>query len=49
MGMAVRHVCNTFIFTCIMIMINNSASRSQLGLVNGVSQTSAAFVRGIGK
>ncbi|KAJ1566578.1 hypothetical protein HK405_009260 [Cladochytrium tenue] len=43
-----RHFCNVLGFTSVMIMINNSADRNSLGLVNGVGQTSAALVRSIG-
>ncbi|TPX37689.1 hypothetical protein SmJEL517_g00556 [Synchytrium microbalum] len=44
--------CRTFLnvcaFTSIMIMINNAAPLGKLGIVNGISQTSAAFVRSVG-
>ncbi|KAI9355683.1 major facilitator superfamily domain-containing protein [Zopfochytrium polystomum] len=48
LNLAIRHVCNVLAFTSVMIMVNNSSTRGNLGLVNGVSQTSAAFVRCIG-
>ncbi|KAJ3411113.1 hypothetical protein HDV05_002722 [Chytridiales sp. JEL 0842] len=47
-NMAARQVANVLSFTSVMIMINNSAEKGQLGIVNGIGQTSAAFVRSIG-
>ncbi|KAJ3081493.1 hypothetical protein HK102_002310, partial [Quaeritorhiza haematococci] len=47
-NMTGRHFLNVMCFTSIMILINESAETSQLGLVNGIGQTSAAFVRSIG-
>ena len=46
--MSLRHVSNVFTFTSVMIMINNSAGKGKLGIVNGLGQTMAAFVRSIG-
>ncbi|KAJ3114597.1 hypothetical protein HDU96_001899 [Phlyctochytrium bullatum] len=46
-NMAGRHFCNVLGFTSVMIMINNSAAKGKLGIVNGVGQTTAAFVRSI--
>ncbi|KAJ3234076.1 hypothetical protein HDU78_006042 [Chytriomyces hyalinus] len=47
-NLAMRQFCNVLCFTSIFIIINNSAADGNLGLVNGVAQTSAAFVRSIG-
>ena len=46
--LSVRQLCNVLSFTGINMLTNISATRQQLGFVNGVGQTSAAFVRGIG-
>jgi MFS family permease len=35
-------------YTSIMVIVNNSADMENLGFVNGISQSAAAFVRGIG-
>ncbi|KAJ3131443.1 hypothetical protein HK100_006347 [Physocladia obscura] len=40
--------CNVLTYTSIFILINNTATGENLGLVNGVAQTSASFVRSIG-
>ncbi|KAJ3208742.1 hypothetical protein HK099_008651 [Clydaea vesicula] len=48
LNMSCRHFCNVMCFTTVMIMINNSSTREQLGFVNGVGQTTAALVRAIG-
>ncbi|KAI8853718.1 major facilitator superfamily domain-containing protein, partial [Chytridium lagenaria] len=48
LNMACRHFCNVLAFTSVMIMINNSAGKTKLGIVNGIGQTTAAFVRSIG-
>ncbi|KAJ3223538.1 hypothetical protein HDU81_009132 [Chytriomyces hyalinus] len=47
-NLAMRQFCNVLCFTSIFIIINNSATDGNLGIVNGVAQTSAAFVRSIG-
>lgn len=43
-----RSICQTGAFTTVMVMINNSADSSSLGLVNGIAQSMASLVRGIG-
>jgi MFS family permease len=43
-----RVVAQSFAFTSVMMMINNSAHPKSLGLVNGVGQASASFVRAVG-
>jgi len=43
-----RSIGATVAFTSIMVLINNSAGSSRLGYVNGVSQTVACAVRGVG-
>ncbi|KAI9155917.1 hypothetical protein H9P43_009027 [Blastocladiella emersonii ATCC 22665] len=43
-----RLACSVFVFTPVMTMINNSAHPEHLGRVNGLGQTAAAAVRGIG-
>ncbi|KAJ3216068.1 hypothetical protein HDU67_009948 [Dinochytrium kinnereticum] len=48
LNMAGRHFCNVLGFTSVMIMINNAAGKANLGIVNGIGQTTAAFVRSIG-
>ncbi|KAI9335685.1 major facilitator superfamily domain-containing protein [Obelidium mucronatum] len=47
-NLALRQFCNVITYTSIFILINNSASPGNLGLINGIAQTSAAFVRSIG-
>ncbi|ORZ31353.1 major facilitator superfamily domain-containing protein [Catenaria anguillulae PL171] len=47
-ALLVRLVCSVFCFTPIMVMVNNSAPSNCLGRVNGLGQTAAAAVRGIG-
>lgn len=44
----VRVACQTFAFTSIMIMINNSATPETLGVVNGIGQMSASGIRAVG-
>ncbi|KAK9841642.1 hypothetical protein WJX74_009288 [Apatococcus lobatus] len=41
-------VVSTSVFTCSMVMVNNSGPRSQLGAINGAGQAVAAFVRALG-
>lgn len=44
----VRSFCQTFAFTSIMVMINNSATLETLGVINGAGQMCASGVRAIG-
>ncbi|KAL2916902.1 hypothetical protein HK105_203690 [Polyrhizophydium stewartii] len=46
--MAMRYTAGVTSFTSVMIMITNSAPRGKLGIVNGIGQTCAAFVRSVG-
>lgn len=43
-----RSIGATVAFTSIMVLINNSAGNGKLGYVNGISQTVACAVRGVG-
>ncbi|KNE54029.1 hypothetical protein AMAG_00029 [Allomyces macrogynus ATCC 38327] len=47
-ALGARLVCCVMGFTAVMVMINNSAPTEYLGRVNGLGQTAAAAVRGIG-
>ncbi|KAJ3076323.1 hypothetical protein HDU98_004307 [Podochytrium sp. JEL0797] len=46
--LTLRQFCSVLTYTSIFILINNSATPNTLGVVNGVAQTSAAFVRTVG-
>jgi hypothetical protein len=43
-----RSVAATFAFTSAIIMLNVAAPKAHIGAINGVGQTLASFVRGVG-
>ncbi|ORY45215.1 major facilitator superfamily MFS-1 [Rhizoclosmatium globosum] len=48
LNLSIRQFCNVLTYTSVFILINNSATAENLGLINGIAQTSASFVRSIG-
>jgi MFS family permease len=43
-----RSCCSCTLYTCVMLLINNSTSSANFGVVNGVGQTFAALARSFG-
>ncbi|KAG0200866.1 hypothetical protein BGX28_006177 [Mortierella sp. GBA30] len=47
-GLVFKYVCSVFSYTSVMVMITNSSPPHLLGMVNGIGQTSASFMRAFG-